>query len=116
MTGAKEFHSGKSDEIYVKLFGSEGTTAEHLCQANRSFNVIDSCTFPIFTEIGNLTTIMIRNAGDDYWSFKSIQVEIDGVTEGVKIGNRPVTKFDEVFVRFNKEPDVDDEGEQVTSK
>jgi hypothetical protein len=60
--------------------------------------------------------MMIRNAGDDYWAFNSIAVEIDGVAAGMKVGNRQVKKFNKVFVRFNKEPDVDDEIEQVTSK
>jgi hypothetical protein len=58
----------------------------------------------------------IRNVGDDYWAFDSIAIEIDGVAAGIKFGLSPVRKFNKVFVRFNKEPDVDDGIEQVTSK
>ena len=69
---------------------------------------IGSCSFEIFTKIGHLEKIRIRNAGNDFWAFVSIEVDIDGVTKGIRDGYLPVGKFREVFLSFEKEPDDHD--------
>ena len=70
---AKESTAGTSDQQYVQIKGTEGSTEELLCSAD--FNVNDgdvTCTVESTDEIGHYECVGWRTSGTDEWSFTKV--------------------------------------------
>ena len=79
-TGTLKWDAGNQLQGYLfTLTGTEGSTAEHPCPANRKLGQTGSCTIRDTARIGELKKLKIRSIVDDVWALVNLDVEIDGV-------------------------------------
>jgi len=75
-------HDGTTNNQYVRIKGTKGTTTELQCSADfDSPGSTASCTVSSFEDIGQYRCVIWRTTGTDGWVFTELGMSIDGVAQ-----------------------------------